>query len=72
MLHTLTMRYLHRWFLSLAVLALALNVVLTLAGMSALGATLTLPGIAGIVLGIGLAVAIVALALAVAGWMVTS
>jgi SecD/SecF fusion protein len=36
--------------------ALALNVVLTLAGMSMLGATLTLPGIAGIVLGIGLAV----------------
>lgn len=36
--------------------ALALNVILTLAGMSALGATLTLPGIAGIVLGIGLAV----------------
>jgi len=37
-------------------LALALNVVLTLAGLSLLGATLTLPGIAGIVLGIGLAV----------------
>lgn len=36
--------------------ALALNVVLTIAGMSLLGATLTLPGIAGIVLGIGLAV----------------
>lgn len=36
--------------------ALALNVVLTIAGMSVLGATLTLPGIAGIVLGIGLAV----------------
>lgn len=36
--------------------ALALNVVLTIAGMSMLGATLTLPGIAGIVLGIGLAV----------------
>ncbi len=36
--------------------ALAINVVLTLAGMSLLGATLTLPGIAGIVLGIGLAV----------------
>jgi SecD/SecF fusion protein len=36
--------------------ALALNVILTVAGMSALGATLTLPGIAGIVLGIGLAV----------------
>ncbi len=36
--------------------ALALNIVLTLAGMTMLGATLTLPGIAGIVLGIGLAV----------------
>jgi SecD/SecF fusion protein len=36
--------------------ALALNVILTVAGMSLLGATLTLPGIAGIVLGIGLAV----------------
>jgi len=36
--------------------ALALNVALTIAGMSLLGATLTLPGIAGIVLGIGLAV----------------
>jgi SecD/SecF fusion protein len=36
--------------------ALALNVVLTIAGLSLLGATLTLPGIAGIVLGIGLAV----------------
>lgn len=40
----------------LANAALALNVVLTIAGMSLLGATLTLPGIAGIVLGIGLAV----------------
>ncbi|WP_036596351.1 protein translocase subunit SecD [Ottowia thiooxydans] len=37
-------------------LALALNVVLTLAALSVIGATLTLPGIAGIVLGIGLAV----------------
>lgn len=37
-------------------IALALNIVLTLAGLSLLGATLTLPGIAGIVLGIGLAV----------------
>jgi SecD/SecF fusion protein len=37
-------------------IALALNVALTVAGMSLLGATLTLPGIAGIVLGIGLAV----------------
>jgi SecD/SecF fusion protein len=40
----------------LANLALALNVILTFAGLSLLGATLTLPGIAGIVLGIGLAV----------------
>jgi SecD/SecF fusion protein len=37
-------------------LALSLNIVLTIAAMSMLGATLTLPGIAGIVLGIGLAV----------------
>ena len=40
----------------LAVLALTLNVVLTFAGLTIVGATLTLPGIAGIVLGIGLAV----------------
>jgi SecD/SecF fusion protein len=40
----------------LANLALTLNIVLTFAGLSLLGATLTLPGIAGIVLGIGLAV----------------
>lgn len=40
----------------LAVLALTLNVILTFAGLTLLGATLTLPGIAGIVLGIGLAV----------------
>ena len=37
-------------------LALALNVALTFGALSVLGATLTLPGIAGIVLGIGLAV----------------
>ena len=37
-------------------LALALNVVLTFGALGLLGATLTLPGIAGIVLGIGLAV----------------
>ena len=36
--------------------ALAYNVVLTLAMMAAFGATLTLPGIAGIVLGVGMAV----------------
>ncbi len=40
----------------LANLALGLNVVLTFAALSLLGATLTLPGIAGIVLGVGLAV----------------
>ncbi len=36
--------------------ALALNVILTFAALSMLGATLTLPGIAGIVLSLGLAV----------------
>ena len=40
----------------LANLALFLNVILTFAGLTLIGATLTLPGIAGIVLGIGLAV----------------
>ena len=40
----------------LANVALTLNVILTFAGLTMLGATLTLPGIAGIVLGIGLAV----------------
>jgi SecD/SecF fusion protein len=40
----------------LANLALFLNVVMTFGALSLLGATLTLPGIAGIVLGIGLAV----------------
>ena len=44
-----------RWGL-VANLALGLNVVLTFAALTLLGATLTLPGIAGIVLGIGLAV----------------
>lgn len=44
-----------RWGL-VANLALAVNVVLTFAVLSLLRATLTLPGIAGIVLGIGLAV----------------
>lgn len=44
-----------RWGL-VANLALAANVILTLAILSILRATLTLPGIAGIVLGIGLAV----------------
>jgi len=44
-----------RWGLA-ASAALLINVVLTFAGLSLFGATLTLPGIAGIVLGIGLAV----------------
>jgi SecD/SecF fusion protein len=44
-----------RWGL-VANLALLINVALTFAALSLLGATLTLPGIAGIVLGIGLAV----------------
>jgi SecD/SecF fusion protein len=44
-----------RWGL-IANVALALNVALTIGALSLLGATLTLPGIAGIVLGIGLAV----------------
>jgi SecD/SecF fusion protein len=44
-----------RWGL-VANLALLINVALTFAALSLIGATLTLPGIAGIVLGIGLAV----------------
>jgi preprotein translocase subunit SecD len=40
----------------LADLALVINIVLTFAGLSLLGATLTLPGIAGIALTIGMAV----------------
>jgi SecD/SecF fusion protein len=40
----------------LANVALLINVVLTFAGLTLIGSTLTLPGIAGIVLGIGLAV----------------
>ena len=46
----------YRFFGLLATLALALNMVVLLALMSALGATLTLPGIAGIVLTMGMAV----------------
>ncbi len=40
----------------LANLALFINIILTFAGLTLIGSTLTLPGIAGIVLGIGLAV----------------
>jgi preprotein translocase subunit SecD len=39
-----------------AVVALVLNMLLTMAGMIWLGSTLTLPGIAGLILGIGMAV----------------
>jgi preprotein translocase subunit SecD len=39
-----------------AVIALILNLVLLLAGLALLNATLTLPGIAGVILGIGMAV----------------
>ena len=39
-----------------AVIALILNLVILLAGLAALNATLTLPGIAGVILGIGMAV----------------
>src|SRR6201999_582684 len=39
-----------------AVVALMLNTVLTLAALIVFGATLTLPGIAGLILGIGMAV----------------
>ena len=46
----------YRWFGLAANVALASNVVLILAVMSALNATLTLPGIAGIVLTVGMAV----------------
>ncbi|WP_117192623.1 protein translocase subunit SecD [Rhizobium terrae] len=40
----------------LANIALFINVILTFAGLTLIGSTLTLPGIAGVVLGIGLAV----------------
>ncbi|MFS2160841.1 protein translocase subunit SecD [Pseudomonas sp. Pseusp122] len=46
----------YRFFGLIATVALAINMVLLLALMSLLGATLTLPGIAGIVLTMGMAV----------------
>ena len=46
----------YRFFGIIATVALAVNMVLLLALMSLLGATLTLPGIAGIVLTMGMAV----------------
>lgn len=50
------MVFLYRGWGMIANVALAINVVLTIAALSILGATLTLPGIAGLILGIGLAV----------------
>src|SRR3546814_1166984 len=52
----LFMLALYRTWGLIANLALSLNVALTLGALSMLGATLTLPGIAGIILGIGMAV----------------
>jgi preprotein translocase subunit SecD len=46
----------YRWFGLAANVALTMNLVLIVAVMSVLGATLTLPGIAGIVLTVGMAV----------------
>jgi preprotein translocase subunit SecD len=46
----------YRLFGLVADLALVLNVVLILGGLAALGATLTLPGIAGMILTVGMAV----------------
>jgi preprotein translocase subunit SecD len=50
----MTLRY--KWFGMIATAALAANVVLIVAALSMLQATLTLPGIAGIVLTMGMAV----------------
>ncbi len=52
----LFMLFYYRVFGVFATLALGLNLVLLVAAMSLLGATLTLPGIAGIVLTVGMAV----------------
>ncbi|MGE0625831.1 MAG: protein translocase subunit SecD [Pseudomonadales bacterium] len=52
----LFMLFYYRWFGLAADLALVANVMLLVAVMSVLGATLTLPGIAGIVLTVGMAV----------------
>ncbi|MCG8650644.1 MAG: protein translocase subunit SecD, partial [Pirellulales bacterium] len=50
------MLFYYRWFGLAANIALTANLVLLVAVMSVLGATLTLPGIAGIVLTVGMAV----------------
>ncbi len=46
----------YRWSGALAVAALGLYILFTLGGLSAFGATLTLPGLAGLVLSVGIAV----------------
>jgi preprotein translocase subunit SecD len=46
----------YRWSGALAVAALSLYVVFTLAGLAGFGFTLTLPGLAGLVLSVGIAV----------------
>jgi preprotein translocase subunit SecD len=51
-----TMLLYYRWAGANATLALALNGLLLLAGLSCFGAVLTMPGIAGVVLTIGMAV----------------
>jgi preprotein translocase subunit SecD len=56
LLVVLTMVIYYRWSGINAVVALMLNTILTLAALMAFNATLTLPGIAGIILGIGMAV----------------
>lgn len=50
------MLFLYRFFGIISTITLSVNLVLTLASLSLLNATLTLPGIAGIVLSIGMAV----------------
>ena len=50
------MLFLYRLFGIISTITLSVNLVLTLASLSLLNATLTLPGIAGIVLSIGMAV----------------
>jgi preprotein translocase subunit SecD len=56
LLVVMTMLLYYRWSGVNAVVALLLNTVLTLAALILFKATLTLPGIAGIILGIGMAV----------------
>lgn len=56
LLVTLFMSYYYRAFGAAAIVALAINIVLLIACMSILSATLTMPGIAGIALTVGMSV----------------